>query len=265
MIQFPDIDPIAFRLGPLAIRWYGISYVVGIMLGWWLLLRRAAQSATGWTSDAVGDVVFYAALGLILGGRIGYVLFYNFPVYAQHPLDIFKVWEGGMSFHGGLIGGLLALYLWGRSNGRTFLEVIDFLAPVVPVGLFCGRIANFINGELWGAPTSLPWGVVFPDPRAGGIPRHPSQLYEAGLEGLCLFAILWFFSRRPRPQGAVAGLFLLGYACARIFVEFFREPDPQLGYLAWGWLTMGQVLSLPMGLIGLWLLLRGVAKAGRQR
>lgn len=257
MIAFPDIDPVAIRLGPLAVRWYGLSYMAGILLAWWLLVRRARRPDSGWNAEAVSDLVFYAAIGMVLGGRLGYVLFYNLPVYLDDPLGVFRVWEGGMSFHGGLIGGLLALGLWAWRTGRGFLAAADFLSPVVPVGLFFGRLANFINGELWGAPTSLPWGVVFPDPRAGGVPRHPSQLYEAGLEGIVLFLLLWTYSGRPRPQGACAGLFLLGYGLIRFAVEFVRQPDGQLGYLAWGWLTMGQVLSSPMIAIGLLLIWMG--------
>jgi phosphatidylglycerol:prolipoprotein diacylglycerol transferase len=254
MLAFPNIDPVAVHLGPLAIRWYGLAYVAGFLAAWALMNKRAAHPDSDWDAEQVSDLVFYSALGIVLGGRLGYVLFYNLPVYLAHPLDIFKVWQGGMSFHGGLIGALLACALWGRGAGKGFLNVIDFLAPAVPIGLCLGRIANFINGELWGAPTDLSWGVVFPNPEAGGIPRHPSQLYEAGLEGLLLFVVLWWYTQRRRPVGAVAGLFLLGYGVLRFAVEFVRQPDTQLGYLAWSWLTMGQVLSLPVMLFGCWLL-----------
>lgn len=255
MIPYPDIDPIAFQIGPVAVRWYGISYVVGIGAMWYLLARRARRSEHPWSADAVADLVFYVALGGVLGGRLGYVLFYNLPAYLAEPLSIFKVWQGGMSFHGGLLGVLVACYLFARRERRAFFAVTDFLAPGVPIGLMCGRIGNFINSELWGAPTDLPWGVVFPDPLSGGVPRHPSQLYEAGLEGLVLFAVLWVVSARPRPQMFISGLFLAGYALARFAVEFVRVPDPQIGYLASGWLTMGQVLSTPMFIFGVGLMI----------
>lgn len=266
MLTYPDINPVAIHIGPLAIRWYGIAYIVGITGGWLLMRFRALRPGSGWTAEQVADLTFYAALGGVLGGRIGYVLFYNLPFYMHHPLAIFEVWHGGMSFHGGLLGVLTAAWIYGRHIGKRFFVVTDFVAPVVPVGLFFGRIANFINGELWGAPTSLPWGMVFPDPRAGGVPRHPSELYEAFLEGIVLFLILWLFSRKPRPTMAVSALFLIGYGCFRFLVEFVRVPDPQLGYLAFGWLTMGQVLSAPMivaGLVLLWLAYRRPARGGK--
>lgn len=262
MLSYPQIDPIAFQLGPLAVRWYGIAYIVGIVGGWWLMRLRARRPGSGWRSDEVADLTFYAALGGVLGGRIGYALFYNFPAYLDRPLDILKVWEGGMSFHGGLIGVLIAIAWFASRTGRSFFQVSDFLAPVVPLGLMAGRLGNFINGELWGAPSRLPWAMVFPDPRAGGIPRHPSQLYQAFLEGLLLLLILWWFSSRPRPAAAVSGLFLLGYGLARFAVEFVREPDAHLGYLAFGWVTMGQVLSLPMVVAGLILLGLARRRAG---
>ena len=255
MIPYPDIDPIAFRLGPLEIHWYGISYVVGIVIGWWLLNRRADAPGSGWDRQQVADVVFFAAMGVILGGRLGSVLFYNLPWYLDHPLNVFKIWQGGMSFHGGTIGVLIACYLFARSRGKKFFAVTDFMVPAVPVGLGCGRIGNFINGELWGKPTDLPWGMIFPDPAAGGVPRHPSQLYEAFLEGLVLFVILWWFSARPRPRMAVTGLSMLGYGVFRFAIEFIRVPDIQLGYLAWGWLTMGQILSVPLIIAGVVMLL----------
>lgn len=250
MLNFPNIDPVAIHLGPLKIHWYGISYIVGIVAGWWLLRWRSRDPKLGWTPEQVADLTFYVAIGAVLGGRLGYVLFYNLPVYLHDPLSIFKVWQGGMSFHGGLLGGLLAVWLFGRKQAKQFLAVMDFVAPVVPIGLGAGRIGNFINGELWGAPTSLPWAMVFPDPRAGGLPRHPTQLYEALLEGLLLFVILWLFSAKPRPTMAVSGLFLFLYGCFRFAVEFVRVPDAHLGYLTLGWVTMGHVLSLPMILLG---------------
>ncbi len=255
MLKYPAIDPIAIALGPVKIRWYGLSYVTGILLAWWLLNYRAIkQPHQGWNSEQVSDLIFYGAVGLIIGGRLGSAVFYNFPYYLANPLDILKIWQGGMSFHGGLIGGLIAVWIYGSRINRAFFDITDFMAPVVPVGLFFGRIANFINGELWGGPSTLPWAMVFPDPRAGGIPRHPSQLYEALLEGLVLFIILWIYSAKPRPTMAVTGLFLLGYGVFRSAVEFVREPDSHIGYLAFDWLTMGHVLSFPMMIAGVALL-----------
>lgn len=249
MLNYPDIDPVAIELGPLKIRWYGISYVIGILVGWWLLNRRAVRHP-GWTKDQVADMVFYSVIGVIIGGRLGSVLFYNLPYYLDHPIAIFNITQGGMSFHGGLLGVLVGLWFFGRKTGKGFFMVSDFLAPVVPIGLGCGRIGNFINGELWGGPSNLPWAMVFPDPRAGNIARHPSQLYEALLEGLVLFIVLWLYSAKPRPTMSVSGLFLLGYGVFRFAVEFVREPDAHIGYLAWGWLTMGQALSAPMIVAG---------------
>ncbi len=252
MLTAPDIDPVAIQIGPLAVRWYGLMYVVGFLAGWWLGTVRARRPGSGWRPEEIGDLVFYVAVGVLLGGRLGYVLFYNLPHYLEHPLEIFYLWQGGMSFHGGLIGVAVALWLYARHTARSWLAVTDFLAPLAPLGLGPGRIGNFINQELWGRVTDLPWGMVFKN--AGPLPRHPSQLYEAFLEGLVLFVLLWWYSARPRPTGAVSGLFLAGYGTLRFLVEFVREPDPQLGYLAFGWLTMGQVLSLPMILIGVWLM-----------
>lgn len=252
MVNFPAIDPIAIELGPLQVRWYGISYVCGILLAWYLLRKRALnKSELGWTGDEVGDLIYYGTLGVIIGGRLGSVLFYSLPYYLANPLDIFKVWQGGMSFHGGLIGVMLAVWWFNRRGQRRFFDTTDFLIPVVPVGLFFGRIANFINAELWGAPSSLPWAVVFPGAAAGSIPRHPSQLYEALLEGLLLFIIVWNYSAKPRPAMAVSGLFLFLYGVFRSAVEFVREPDRHIGYFLEGWLTMGQLLSLPMICAGL--------------
>ncbi len=263
MLPFPDIDPIAFQIGPLAVRWYGLSYITGIGIGWFLLHRRARGGATDWTTQQVSDAVFYAAVGAVLGGRLGYVLFYNFSFYLVHPLDVFKVWQGGMSFHGGLLGALTGVAWFARQVDKHFWVACDFVAPAVPIGLLFGRLANFINAELWGAPTTVPWGVVFPN--AGEIARHPSQLYEAGLEGVVLFLILWQFARTSRPAGAVSAVFLIGYGCMRFLIEFVRQPDRHIGFLAFDWLTMGQVLSLPMILFGCWLLVRGyrVATAGK--
>jgi len=264
MIPYPDIDPVAIQIGPLAVRWYGISYLVGIAWAWWLLDRRAGRPGSAWRREEVADLVFYAAVGGVLGGRLGYALFYNLPAYLESPLALLRVWEGGMSFHGGLLGALAAMALLARRLQRPFFAVTDQLAPAVPVALLCGRLGNFVNGELWGAPTDLPWAMVFPDPRAGGVARHPSQLYEAALEGAVLFAVLWWVSARPQPTRLVSGLFLVLYAAFRFLVEFVREPDAHLGYLAFGWLTMGQLLCVPMAILGAWLIAsaRRRARAG---
>jgi phosphatidylglycerol:prolipoprotein diacylglycerol transferase len=265
-MMYPDIDPIALQLGPLAVRWYGLMYLVGFALAWWLGRVRARSPGAPVNVKQVDDLLFYAALGVIFGGRIGYILLYGFDAWLADPLRLLRVWEGGMSFHGGLIGVLLATWWHGRRIGRSFFQMTDFIAPLVPLGLMTGRIGNFINGELWGAPGSVPWamqvscarfpslcseklGLPFGTPLTPAL--HPSQLYQAALEGLVLFLVLWWFSAKPRPTAAVSGLFLLGYGVFRSLVEFVRMPDAHLGYLAWGWVTMGQLLSLPMILGGL--------------
>ena len=258
MLKYPDIDPIAIDFGVIKIHWYGISYVVGILLAWWLLHWRSKTVYRDWSSVQVSDLIFYTTVGIILGGRLGSVLFYNLPYYLNHPLDIFKIWNGGMSFHGGLIGVCIALWLFGRLRHKGFFTVTDFMVPVVPVGLFCGRIANFINGELWGRPTDVPWAMVFP--RADNQPRHPSQLYEAFLEGIVLFTILWLFSRKPKPAMAVSGMFLIFYGLFRGALEWVRQPDQYPGFLAGGWLTMGMLLSFPMFLAGIVLLVLAYRK-----
>jgi phosphatidylglycerol---prolipoprotein diacylglyceryl transferase len=251
MFLYPDFDPVALRIGPLAVRWYGITYLVGFAAAWYLGKRRAARPDSPVTPLQVDDLIFYAALGVILGGRIGYMLFYGFDQIVANPLNLFRIWEGGMSFHGGLLGVLTAMWLYSRRLGKGFFQVTDFIAPLVPIGLGAGRIGNFINGELWGAPTTVPWAVI-----VNGEPRHASQLYEACLEGLALFLILWLFSSRPRPTMAVSAVFLIGYSVFRSAMEFVRLPDAHIGYLAFGWVTMGQVLSLPLLIFGCLLLWR---------
>jgi phosphatidylglycerol---prolipoprotein diacylglyceryl transferase len=248
----PDIDPVAIYLGPLKIHWYGLMYLVGFLGGWWLGIYRAKRPGSGWHPQEVADFLFYAALGVILGGRIGYVLFYNFGYYLAHPIEIFYIWTGGMSFHGGLLGVIIAMWLYARRTHRSFFAVSDFVALLTPLGLGAGRLGNFINHELWGRVTDVPWGMVFPN--AGSLPRHPSQLYEFTLEGVVLFLVLWIYARKPRPEAAVSGMFLFCYGVFRFLVELVREPDAQLGYLAFGWVTMGQVLSLPMILLGIWMI-----------
>lgn len=244
MLVHPQFDPIALQLGPVSIRWYGLMYLVafvaGLLLGRW---RVKARPDLGWTTRDLDDLLFYCVLGVVLGGRLGYVLFYKLSEYAQDPIRIFYVWEGGMSFHGGFLGVIIAMWWFGRNHRRKWFQVTDFLAPLVPLGLGAGRIGNFINAELWGRPTDLPWAMIFPSVDAQ--PRHPSQLYEAGLEGMVLFVILWMYARKPRPTGAVSAVFLVGYGVLRFLVEYTREPDNFLGLLAFGF-SMGQWLSLPM-------------------
>lgn len=248
MLVHPGFDPVAIHLGPVAIRWYGLMYLLGFGAAFLLGRYRISNRADApWNTREFDDALFYGILGVILGGRLGYVLFYKFSDYLASPLKIFAVWEGGMSFHGGMLGVVVALWLYARKSGKRLLAIGDFAAPLVPIGLGAGRIGNFINGELWGRPATVPWAIVFP--QADGTPRHPSQLYEFALEGVVLFLILWLYSARPRPAGAVTGLFLMAYGAFRFGVEFTREPDAFLGLLALG-MTMGQWLSVPMVLAG---------------
>ncbi|MBT8085298.1 MAG: prolipoprotein diacylglyceryl transferase [Woeseia sp.] len=246
MLTYPSFDPVIFEIGFFKVRWYGLMYVIGFVLAWWLARRRAEKSWTPVKPVQVDDLIFYCMIGVIVGGRLGYCLVYGWEQLISDPLYIFKITEGGMSFHGGLAGVMVALWLFGRKLGRRFWEMGDFVAPLAPLGLGFGRIGNFINGELWGKPTDVPWSF-----NVGGQALHPSQLYEAVLEGFVLFAIVWVYSSQPRPYRAVSGVFLVGYGVFRFFVEFFRVPDAHLEYLALGWVTMGQVLSAPMILLGL--------------
>lgn len=268
-----DIDPIAFSIGPVAVHWYGIMYLIAFAAFWLLGERRRRAGRLPVGPTAFSDLAFYGMIGVILGGRVGYMLFYAAPELLADPLSLFRIWEGGMSFHGGLLGVLAAMWYWSRRNGMHFFDVMDFVAPLVPIGLGTGRLGNFIGGELWGRHTDLPWGMIFPraiDTAGHSIEqlkamagagqlaaeaRHPSQLYQMLLEGVLLFCILYFVSMKPKPRYLVSGLFALFYGVFRFGVEFVREPDAQLGYLAWGWLTMGQILSLPLILLGVVLLL----------
>ncbi|MGY0398891.1 MAG: prolipoprotein diacylglyceryl transferase [Ostreibacterium sp.] len=256
MIQLPEISPYIFKIGSIGPTWYGLMYVIGFILGY-QLARYRAKSMENWNDELVNSLLTYSILGVILGGRIGYVLFYHFDFFMENPLYLFQITKGGMSFHGGLLGVIGALWLFARNKKLSFWEVGDFVAPIFPIGLFFGRIGNFINGELWGHQTNVPWAVIFPqDPL--GLPRHPSQLYEAFLEGLVLFIIIYWCSLKKPARGRLSGLFLLGYGIARFGVEFIRLPDDYIGYMAFGWLTRGQLLTIPMIIIGIYLLLRKI-------
>ncbi len=257
MWEYPTIDPVALALGPLQIHWYGLMYLLAFGLGWFYGSIRAKKIAP-WNSEMVSDLLFYIAMGVILGGRLGYIFFYDLNLYLADPLLVFKVWQGGMSFHGGLIGVTIAMLLFSRKTQQSLFQVADFVAPLIPIGLLTGRIGNFINGELWGKVTDSPLGMAVYDPALQAVvQKYPTQLLEALLEGLVLFIILAIYARKPRAPGRVAGLFLIGYGLFRFIVEFWRVPDAQLGYLLWDWLTMGQLLSLPMVIAG-GLLMTGV-------
>ncbi len=269
-LAFPKFDPVIFSIGPVSLHWYGLMYLVGFVFAMWLAVRRANKPGSGWTKDEVENLLYAGFLGVFVGGRVGYVLFYNLPLFLDNPLYLFKVWDGGMSFHGGLIGVILVMFWFARRTRRTFFQVSDFIAPLIPFGLGAGRLGNFINGELWGrVTTDTPWAMLFPGSRTediaiaaadpsllpllnqyGVLPRHPSQLYELVLEGIVLFIILNLFIRKPRPMGAVSGLFLIGYGVFRIIVEAFRQPDAQLGLFE-GAISMGQILSVPMVIAGI--------------
>ncbi|WP_018877885.1 prolipoprotein diacylglyceryl transferase [Thioalkalivibrio sp. ALE28] len=249
MPTHPFIDPVALSIGPLTLYWYGLMYLVGFIAFWalgvWRTRTRDWDPLHPWQ---VGDLLFWGVVGVVVGGRLGYALFYNLDATLADPVSLFRIWEGGMAFHGGLAGVLVTCWLYARKIGQPFFRLTDFIAPLIPIGLGAGRIGNWINGELWGKPTDLPWAMVFP--AADYIPRHPSQLYQAFLEGLVLFVVLWIVSRQPRRTGLISGLFLALYGSFRFAVEFVRVPDAHIGYLAFDWLTMGQVLSLPVILFG---------------
>jgi len=264
MLIHPQFDPIALQVGPVAIHWYGLTYLVAFGLFLWLASLRVAQSQytqLGWTRRDVEDLLFFGVLGVVIGGRLGYVLFYKPGYYAGHPLEIFAVWKGGMAFHGGLLGVITAMALFARKRGRHFVEVMDLVSPCIPTGIASGRIGNFINGELWGraADPNLPWAMVFPQ-SGSNLPRHPSQIYQFLLEGMLLFVLLWLFSRKPRPLGQVSGAFLVGYGVLRFTAEFFREPDSFLGLLALN-MSMGQWLCVPMVIGGIFVWVWGARRA----
>lgn len=247
--QFPAIDPVIIELGPIALRWYGLMYLIGFAGAMYLANRRADEEGCLWSKEQLSDMLFYGFLGVILGGRVGYVLFYQFSAFMDDPLYLLRIWEGGMSFHGGFLGVVAAMFWFAHKTKTTFLAVADFIAPLVPLGLGAGRIGNFINAELWGRTTDVPWAIVFPN--AGMLPRHPSQLYEFFLEGVVLFIILNWARRKSLPTGTIAGLFALGYGVFRFIVEYFREPDAHLQDFMDGYITMGQLLCVPMILVGL--------------
>lgn len=254
-LQFPVIDPIIFSIGPVSLRWYGTMYLIGFLAAMFMANKAADRSNGLWTRDQVSDLLFYGFLGVILGGRVGYVLFYQFEYFLSDPLYLFEIWQGGMSFHGGLLGVILAVFIFARKTNKSFLVVGDFVVPLVPIGLGMGRLGNFINAELWGRQTDVPWAMVFPtDPLQ--VPRHPSQLYEFALEGVVLFAILYVISRRTRSLGLASGVFLIGYGVFRSIIEFFREPDAHLG-LYFSFISKGQILSIPMILAGILIIYLG--------
>lgn len=253
-MKYVLIDPIAFSFGSFDVHWYGIMYLIGFLCAWILGRYRAKKSYSILTTNDVGDLLTWGMIGVIVGGRFGYILFYDFNILYTDPLEVFKIWNGGMSFHGGFLGATVAACIWGYKRQLHCLAVLDFLSPLISPGLFFGRIGNFINGELWGSITDKSWGIVFPS--GGPYPRHPSQLYEAFFEGIILFIIMWSYTSKPRPEGNPSGLFMLCYGLFRFGIEFIRQPDAHIGYLAFGWLTMGQLLCVPLIIIGFWLITR---------
>ena len=253
MIPYPDINPVALAFGPIKIHWYGLTYIAGLTYAWWLARHRAAQPSTPIQRDQVDDLIFYAAIGIVLGGRLGYAFFYGFERLILDPLWLFRVWEGGMAFHGGLLGVLMAMAVFAWQRNIHWGRLMDFVAPLTPLGLALGRLGNFIGQELWGRAANVPWAMVFPGDSLG-LARHPSQLYQFALEGCLLFVVLLWFSREPRPTWAVSGLFLIGYGILRSAAELFREPDAHIGFDALGWITRGQLLCMPMLVAGLALL-----------
>ena len=256
MWSYPEIDPVALDLGFMQVHWYGLMYLFGFA-GAYLYGAYRAKTREPWNTEMLGDLIFYAVIGVIVGGRLGYILFYDFAHYIENPLDVFKVWQGGMAFHGGLLGVVVSIWLFAKKTEQSFLQVADFTAPLVPIGLLTGRIGNFINGELWGRTTDSPLGMWVYDPvLQQNVQKYPTQLLEALLEGLVLLIVLALYSSKPHKPGAVAGMFLIGYGVFRSIVEFWRVPDVQLGYLLWDWVTMGQLLSLPMIMVGAYLVLR---------
>ena len=259
MWQYPEFDPVALSLGPISIHWYALSYLLGIGCVWWRLNARAKNSPDRyqWNEEQVSDLVFYAVFGIILGGRVGYMLFYGWEQILDNPLVVFKVWQGGMSFHGGLIGVLVSMAVYARLHKLTFFHVTDYIAPSVPIALGSGRIGNFINGELPGRVSDVPWAAIYPGDIVG---RHPSSLYQAFSEGVVLFFILWIFNRRAKPEMAISGLFLLSYGMLRFITEFFREPDVHMGFVAFGWASQGQLLSTPMIAVGIALIVYAYRK-----
>lgn len=280
MALLHDIDPIALSLGPVKIHWYGLMYLAALGAAWWLGQRRVRDGRYGINGEQLSDLLFYGMIGVVLGGRVGYMLVYGWHELVANPLNLLRVWEGGMSFHGGLVGVMVACWWWSRRLKRHAFDTLDLIAPLVPIGLGFGRIGNFVGGELWGRHTDAPVGMIFPGALPGNLSmdeiraqaaqglldheaRHPSQLYQAGLEGIVLFLLVWWYSRTPKPRFAVSGVFAIGYGMQRIIVEFFREPDAHMGYLAFGWVTTGQVLSLPLVALGVWLLLLSRRQAHR--
>lgn len=262
MFVFPEIDPVALHLGPIQIHWYGLMYLLGFVSAWFLAAYRVKRLGLDWSKEQISDLIFYGALGVVIGGRLGYMLFYNFFAFIKAPWTLFAIWTGGMSFHGGMLGVFVALWFFAYKQDKSFFAVTDFVAPLVPIGLGAGRLGNFINGELWGRVSDVPWAMVYP--HVDALPRHPSEIYQFLVEGGLLFIILWVYALKPRPQMATSGLFLLVYGLGRFVTEFYRQPDPQLGLIVLDTFTMGQLLSFPMIFGGLLLIIYAYRKAQKQ-